>query len=588
MRRQADYRDSQFVSLAHNWHCEEGCIVLAGRIMSTYEEATKELACIRRQFKLSPKKTALDRSGQVLSSTDDTFLSSDMPNRSIDRLIFSSSASSLPPQLNKRTSPLRSNLSYSQLKDSYFASSRKNSLTQSGGEEFLTNSFRSPGTNAGPTTSVIEAFRQLQNEVKALEAERFEALREKEELRNRIMDGKRNVSLSKHRRELEETEKELFVKAHHDRLLRECDELRMSLLAKEEIFDSLQRKLQAQQHIQHSLEEDLHRYEKKLVAMEKSSSLLRRELKEITGRSQNVEQVIISSPEVRHTKTNRIEHTINSLQDQIEKINVGKMKAQAKLTSLRSYLDLILKINGELCETLLSREAAKREVMRLTHAITPPRYTWPKEVPYHDILHAVNESAKWTAEAAVEHAALKVTESALNNVIRTISPPRSRSRSRSHLCSARKGEVANTTVGSSYLDDSDSDVEEAHRRGRSVNRSLRVPTSNFTKLAASSYIDEVDDNQSYHYDDNGDGSDDRSSDVENHNDIAHRHQTYQQSLQELLQNENEEDSKKNKSLKRKVKKSGQKSKFPLSPNCNESSSLTKKHTAGKLFHFIAF
>eukprot|EP01033_Poteriospumella_lacustris_P007792 gene7792-5605_t len=385
--------------------------------MSTYEDATRELARIRRQFKLTPEKSpSTSRFGK--SSLDDSFLSSDMPNRGLDQHLFSSSMSGIPSQPPRRTtaSPttnLRHTSSSQQFGDSsFFTSSRKTSFNLP--SDNLGNSFRSSRTN-GPSSSVIEAFRELQSEVKVLEAERFEALREKEELRNRILDAKRNLSLQRHRHELDATEKELQVKAHNDRLQRECEEVRMTLIAKEEIYDSMQRKLQAQQHLHQSLQEDLHRCEQKWITMEKTSTLLRRELKDITSRASNVEHVMIASPEVHRSKTGRMEETIDTLHRQIDKVNVGKMKAQSRLAALRSYVEMILKINGELCETLLARESAKREVMRLTRALTPPRYTWPKEVPYHDILHAVNETAKWTAEAAVERAALKATETALTD-----------------------------------------------------------------------------------------------------------------------------------------------------------------------------
>lgn len=290
----------------------------------------------------------------------------------------------------------------------------------------VSSSIQHRASATAPTTSVIEAFRELQAEVKVLEAERFEALREKEELRNRLLEGKRNLSLMRHQHELDATEMQLSVKATSDRLQRVVEDLRANFATKEDIYDSLQRKIQAQRVLQQSLQEDIQRTSQKLVAAEKTSALLRREQKEISSRTASVVSVVQTSPELHRKQTHRIEHTQETLQRQIDDISASKRRAQAKLSSLRSYVDLVMKINGELCETLLAREAAKREVLRLTRAISPPRYTWPKEVPYHDIVHAVNASARITAEAAVERAALKATESALTSVIKAISPPSSR------------------------------------------------------------------------------------------------------------------------------------------------------------------
>lgn len=523
--------------------------------MSTYEEATKELSRIRRQFRLSPDKSPASHLGK--SSLDDSFLSSGFSNRSVDRNLFSASMSALPAQSKRAASPpsaTRHSLSQPSLRygDSFNNSTRKTSFNVPG--DSLGASFRST-RSGGPTTSVIEAFRELQSEVKVLEAERFEALREKEEIRNRILEAKRNLSLQRHRHELDATEKDLQIKAQNDRLQRECEDVRVTMIAKEEIYDSLQRKFQAQQHLQQSLQEDIHRCEQKLVSMEKTSTLLRRELKEITGRASNVEHVIVSSPDIHRSKTNRIEDTIESLQEQIDKIHVGKMKSQSRLSSLRSYVDMILKINGELCETLLARESAKREVMRLTRALTPPRYTWPKEVPYHDILHAVNESAKWTAEAAVDRAALKATESALSNVVRAISPSRSRSRSRSrsHSRSGRKVTISEDHIldhSRSYLDDEQREEGEPERRGRSINRSLRFASGPATTNKGKSYLDSSDENSSN--DENGEEDEEEQEALVGD---RQRLQQYQQSLRELLQEDQVSKKKTGKKLKKKVKKS---------------------------------
>lgn len=435
--------------------------------MSTYEEAARELARIRRKFNLSPDRDfKAQNQAQTKHSNhnDDSFLSSDMPNHSLSRdpSPYRSGRKDSPPQ---KSSYFNVSTRTSIDEDKILSSGRK-TLFFSGEVRPVSRAHRSVLDQANPpTTSVIEAFRELQGEVKVLEAERFEASRERDELKNRLQDSKRTLSLSKNRAEIETTETLLSIRAQNERASRHVDEAKARLRAQEEIVDSLQRKLQAQHHLITSLQADIARNEHQLINMEKGIQLLRREVHTITSRTSDVNEVAMSSPSMHKTQAERVHHTITALQKQIEKVNLSKMKLHTKLTSLRSYVDLVIKINGELCETLIAREAAKAEVLRLSRSLSPPpRYSWPKEVPYNNIVHIVNESAKATAEAAVEHAALKATEGAIKSVIKAMTPPRRRP----------VDEISS---------DDEEDIEDIKRR---VNRSLDRLSRPLTAFSASS------------------------------------------------------------------------------------------------------
>jgi hypothetical protein len=50
-------------------------------------------------------------------------------------------------------------------------------------------------------------------------------------------------------------------------------------------------------------------------------------------------------------------------------------------------------VNGDLCNTILAREKTKERVIQFASLYTPPRYTWPKQLPYSEILSVINDAA---------------------------------------------------------------------------------------------------------------------------------------------------------------------------------------------------
>lgn len=311
-------------------------------------------------------------------------------------------------------------------------SSFHDTTTSSGG--FTSGS--SAGANApggggnGGNGSVITAFRDLQNKVKIIEQERYDAIRERDSLRSMLIEKKRQNHMQSSKIEMETTESLLSLQATHEKFRRDYDEVNQRIRAQEEIQESIQRKLRSQQHIHLTLQDDVDRNTQRRLTLEKNLVLLKQDFHGLQERCEQVEETVIHTSPKKHAKqSNFIHEQINDVETNIMKIHAKQQKLQHKIQSMESYIDLVIKINGELCDTLVAREEAKARLKRISRSLSPPpRYQWPKEVPYSSVMQVINEAARATAQAAVESTTLHATEMAMKNVIRALTPPRHHSR----------------------------------------------------------------------------------------------------------------------------------------------------------------
>lgn len=295
----------------------------------------------------------------------------------------------------------------------------------------LNDSYRSFHTTATGTgaanhstyssTSVVAAFRELQEKSKAIEIERADALRLRDELRQQLSDKRRANSVWRSKVEIDATENLLSIRSSNDKVKLEYGLLDEKLASLESINRSTERGLLAQKQHYTNLSEELFTIKSAIYTKERQLLLLNNELKHINERTQSVR--LSSSPELKNSDHVRLETMKTSLEQQLYTIKNSRYRNESKAIALQKYLDLVLKVNEELCETLIQRERSKSNLLKLTKSYSPqPRYSWPKEVPYSSILHVIKDAATATATAAVENTARKATEHVIKDLIEVISP----------------------------------------------------------------------------------------------------------------------------------------------------------------------
>jgi hypothetical protein len=274
--------------------------------------------------------------------------------------------------------------------------------------------------NLSATTSVMSAFRELQNKTKHVENERYLLLKEKDELKNKIMESKRNAAIHRNKLEIETTESLLTHRNHYEKVQKVYNDLNYQFLTQREHHEALEKKLSSQEKHYHGLQHDLIHYQEKLLALEKHKISLEKTMNDSKMRVGDLELNQRLSPQKHSRSEFPLLQEMNSLEEDVAAVHREQSSIDRKVVHLQDYIDLILKINGDLCQTLIQREKAKNQFLRTLSP--PPRYSWPKDVPYNNVIDMVNDAARVHASIALENSALKVTENAIKSVVDALSP----------------------------------------------------------------------------------------------------------------------------------------------------------------------
>jgi hypothetical protein len=284
-----------------------------------------------------------------------------------------------------------------------------------------------PIYNNDSATNIIKAFRELQSKQKDVEQERLLAMKDRDDLRQRLSELRRGQALWRSKAEIEATENFLTIRTANDRLKYEYGDIEAKLTVQESKYNAIERHRIALRSMQGTLQDDVSQNDARISTMEHQNAVLRAELHTIESRIANLNRATIRSPEVHRKHSQSVLQSVEVLDHEIEKVKIAKMRTQAKTSALQTYMDLIIKINNDLSDTLISREQIKAEIMRLSSRMHPPHYTWPKEVRSPSIERRKRSNSD--AAAAVVQAAID-SAAALNSQLLNHSSSLSRSSSR--------------------------------------------------------------------------------------------------------------------------------------------------------------
>lgn len=199
-------------------------------------------------------------------------------------------------------------------------------------------------------------------------------------MRHKLSELRRNQALWRSKSEIEATENFLTVRVANDKLKFDYGDIEAKLVTQENKNNAIERHRIALKSMEATLRDDVSNNDARIGILEHQNSVLRAELYAIESRSNQMTRVAIRSPEKHRHHIDSVTKSVQSLEHEIEKIRNAKIRTSTKTIALQNYMDLIIKINGDLSDTLISREQIKAEIMRLSSRILPPRYSWPKEV----------------------------------------------------------------------------------------------------------------------------------------------------------------------------------------------------------------
>lgn len=298
-------------------------------------------------------------------------------------------------------------------------------------------------------SNVIIAFRELQNKAKQLENERASAIRLREEMRDQIEADRRARNLWRNQSEMESTEILLNMKSASQQMRQEIDVLESKLASLEEAHRSLQRSLSTKSGHIETLENDVDTVKARIVAAQQKKSLLSFDADVIVDRCTDISQRASSSPSSNRKNRRIARDALDNLREQIEMAYDASNKSKLRARALQRYVEMMTSINEDLCNTLATREEAKGKIIEFAVRFCPPRYAWPKDLQYSDLLKIITDASKatnrddaFTRAAAATVAAIKTSPMRRRAQAEAggVSRKASGARPRSAPSSRRKGE----------------------------------------------------------------------------------------------------------------------------------------------------
>ena len=250
----------------------------------------------------------------------------------------------------------------------------------------------------GAAASVITAFRQLQARSRYAEQEHAEAARQRDALRRQIEASQRTQSFLKSQTELEANENFQNMRATTDDMVAAKRDLELHLMTLQDASISTQRSNAHERALVVALEGEVSEVQAKVHALRATNRALENELKLTEGRCERVAHSVESSPPARQKHRHRAEEAICACEENIENAERATAMTRQRCDALQRYSEMILGINGDLCRRIMETASTREHIRDLATKLTPPRYQWPKELPYDSILNAIGDAA---AEKAV-------------------------------------------------------------------------------------------------------------------------------------------------------------------------------------------
>jgi hypothetical protein len=210
--------------------------------------------------------------------------------------------------------------------------------------------------------SVIMAFRDLQSKAKVIEKERASAIRVREELRQELSESKRGQELARNKHELRANDHYLSLKSSTEELMIGHSRLQSSMNEKTDQLSRIQHQLLNQQAKHSLLESDRKKYKVDLTTANEKLSTLHSELINSCHRVETLEKRFQGD---QSGELKSLSRQMEALVDRIERDHIAQIKADTRLAAMEKYLEIILKVNGDLCEALTSQTETENRLAKM-------------------------------------------------------------------------------------------------------------------------------------------------------------------------------------------------------------------------------
>ena len=251
------------------------------------------------------------------------------------------------------------------------------------------------GGAAGQSAEVLAAFRELKQKAKGLETEHKEILRENERLRNELSVSRReSLRFRRGAREMQLSDSLAHARKDMESKRKEVAELERDLIIMEDANRSIERGVTSGRAKLASVSDDSEQVHANVNEQELECKSMEEELKKINERCMYLQSRINALPQAKQQQTNRMKEALSTMEAELLKIRSATEQGKIRGSGLHRYIEMMIGINGELCDTILAREEAKARVLRISGKLSPsPSGVGSVVQPYNDVLAAVGAAA---------------------------------------------------------------------------------------------------------------------------------------------------------------------------------------------------
>ncbi len=231
-----------------------------------------------------------------------------------------------------------------------------------------------PTVLANPSAVTI-AFRELQERARVLEKERDDARKETKQLEDDIKDvteGREDRAASRNAARLRATEQLCHIREEGNKLRRETGEMDTQLVYLDNDFRSIQMNLTSDRGALSVVEDDCIELREKLRDVSRREELLSAEVHRLVQICEERQNKLGKVPARNQNQVNKLKGSIRLTEEQIQVLRFQMEQQTVQMENVRRYLDMLLNVNDEICDTVLAREEARARVLRLSGRVSLP------------------------------------------------------------------------------------------------------------------------------------------------------------------------------------------------------------------------
>ena len=254
----------------------------------------------------------------------------------------------------------------------------------------------------GQSAEVLHAFKELKAKAKTLESERKEIDRENERLRSELSSSRReSFRFRRGAREMQLSDSLASARNEMEVKRKEVAELERDLIVMEDANRSIERGITSGRARLASMSDDASDLCSLVNAQEQECRVMEEELHKLEERCAYLHSRISALPQAKQQQTNRMKEALATMETELQKIQGAADSGRLRASGLHRYIEMMIGINGELCDTILAREEAKARVLRISGKLTAsPSGVGSTVQPFNDVLATVTKSTAAAASTA--------------------------------------------------------------------------------------------------------------------------------------------------------------------------------------------